>query len=179
MSYVGQNLCVETLGELVKRLRLESGMSYGVLARKIGVHEDSIANLEKGRTQSMKSEPLLRLAELFGEPVREWIRESVKEAVSTPSPYVVVDMWRQLSPADQEYVFVTIRDALKQSLSGKVELPPASDDDSTDQQGGSTAKLGPKKPLPSHPSIFTADKMRHAASEEHKTATGRRRPPKK
>jgi len=55
----------QTLGDLIKKWRLEKGVFQKNLAKMIGVSEMTIVNWEKGRTKPTKKN-LERIKEIFG-----------------------------------------------------------------------------------------------------------------
>ena len=56
----------ETLGEKIRKLRLERGLKQVELAKVLGVSEDLVRNWEKGRTVPTR-EYLMRIEGYFGE----------------------------------------------------------------------------------------------------------------
>ncbi|HEV2122387.1 MAG TPA: helix-turn-helix transcriptional regulator [Chloroflexota bacterium] len=51
---------------LIKADRLRLGMSQKALARRLGVHEQTVAHLESGRRLATSEQLIGKLAELFG-----------------------------------------------------------------------------------------------------------------
>lgn len=81
----------ESLGSLVRRLRLREGMSHAVLAELVGIGKETIANLESGRTKTLKSANMRRLGEVLGEPIWEWIRAQAEPDDAGGIVFTIVD----------------------------------------------------------------------------------------
>ena len=64
---------VPTLGEIVLRRRTELGLTQAALGAKIGVEGKTIANLERGRTKTLKTSNLQRLPGALGLPAEQII----------------------------------------------------------------------------------------------------------
>ena len=54
-----------TLAERVKLARQKAELSQAQLAQKIGIAQPSLHDLESGRTKSIRSSTLIRMAELW------------------------------------------------------------------------------------------------------------------
>jgi transcriptional regulator with XRE-family HTH domain len=69
---MGQIYRMGTLGDFVRREREKNGWTQGELAQKIGVgYSHTIGSLETGRTKSLKTGNMRRLAEVLGVPFEE------------------------------------------------------------------------------------------------------------
>ena len=55
-----------TMGEIIKKLREEKGMTQEELGAVIGVQKSAIRKYEKGEVENIKRSSIQRMAELFG-----------------------------------------------------------------------------------------------------------------
>lgn len=79
------------LGETIKRLRLESGLSQAALAERLSVVRQTVSKWEQGLS-APDSDMLLRIAEVLGVSVGELLGET-DQAVSVSKPTRRLKAW--------------------------------------------------------------------------------------
>lgn len=100
MSHLGMGI-----GDRVKALRKARGISGAELARRVGVRQPSIHQIESGDTKSLRADTLMRLAlALQTNPVFLWT--GLGSPVAPIDPNVdeaeAADLHRRLSPPHRE-----------------------------------------------------------------------------
>lgn len=70
----------ESLGDFLRRVRKQKGLSQSAFGARIGVDGQTISNIEGGRTKTLKLKHLQRLPEVTGTPIEE-ITAMVPDAV--------------------------------------------------------------------------------------------------
>lgn len=81
-------------------------------------HEPTHLTVRNALARGLKFEDWRELVERF----EAWQAQQ-RETARPPSADEVVSLWQRLDPAGRERAYEMIRDALKASLAGKVELP--------------------------------------------------------
>lgn len=118
---------METVGQRIKKRRLEMRISQAALARAIGIKPPSLADIESGKTKRAAGQTLIDLArELRTDP------EYFLSGVSKPTPVGVDDaaayllsmpeetlilQFRQLSPGQQAELLRNVASVIDGSLS--------------------------------------------------------------
>ena len=59
-----------TIGEKIKKLRNEAGMTQAELASKLGVRDAAVAKYETGRVTNLKRETIAKLSEVRKRPMQ-------------------------------------------------------------------------------------------------------------
>ncbi len=95
----GTVLSMETVGQRIKKRRMELGISQAALARAIGIKPPSLADIESGKTKRAAGQTLIDLArELRTDP------EYFLSGVSKPSPVAADPSVYQLSASEEKLI---------------------------------------------------------------------------
>ena len=81
-----------TMGDRIKELRTEAGMTQEELADKLGMQKSAIAKYENGRVENIKQSTIRKMAELFGRSpsyVMGFTDAPLPSNVSVPAAYPV------------------------------------------------------------------------------------------
>ena len=113
-------------GDKLKRLRLASGLTQDELAAKLGTSKQSIS-----RYENSEREPNIRTAKAIASALNVSLEELAQgfaqQALSpdalSPDERQLIDDYRELTPAGQEYIRQTMAMA-KMSYSGKNNASP-------------------------------------------------------
>jgi transcriptional regulator with XRE-family HTH domain len=93
------------LGRLVRRRRLELGLSQPVLAERVGWGQNDISRLERGRTQRVNDpQRLAALAHALG------LEDDIGFILAAYAPREVYERWRQEAGAPEAAMIELIRD---------------------------------------------------------------------
>lgn len=74
-----------TLGEEIKRLRLEAGMTQGELSQAAGISQPMIALIESGKREGTNSKYINKLCAAFNVPT-DHFAQFISPGVSVPPP---------------------------------------------------------------------------------------------
>lgn len=66
------------LGEKLKKIRTDKGMTQALLAEKSGFTQETISNLEMGKSPNPKLATLVQIAEALGITLHDWLGFKVK-----------------------------------------------------------------------------------------------------
>lgn len=120
-----------TLGERLKQLRKEAGLTQEELAKKVGLKKQNISRYENSHV-----EPNIRTAKRIADALGVSIEE-MAVGVSLPSPSApvplspdesqLVEDYRGLTPPGQEYIRQTMAMAVRTYSAGDGALPQLED----------------------------------------------------
>lgn len=122
-----------TLGERLKQLRKEAGLTQEELAKKVGLKKQNISRYENSHV-----EPNIRTAKRIADALGVSIEE-MAVGVSLPSPSApapvalspdesqLVEDYRGLTPPGQEYIRQTMAMAVRTYFAGDGALPQLED----------------------------------------------------
>jgi transcriptional regulator with XRE-family HTH domain len=96
------------VGEKVRRLRKERGMTQSELASRIGIIQSDLCRMEKGEYR-VSLDTLFRILEVFGIAIGDFFEEAPGADVPAASEAEVVDRFRRLSDEAQREVLAYIR----------------------------------------------------------------------
>ncbi len=122
------------VGEYIRKLRIENGLSQSDLGKIIGVQRAAVQKWECGRVQNLKRETIKKLSELFNVSPSTFITEEDE-----------TDSQINLSPHEKELVtaYRNKPDFIKQSVNKLLDLfdeePTAPPEPSTDNIQGNIA----------------------------------------
>ncbi|MCY9334063.1 helix-turn-helix transcriptional regulator [Bacillus spizizenii] len=85
-----------TLGEKIKKLRKEKGMSQGDLADALETHQTAVSKLELNKAKP-SHDTLIKLSKVFGVSVSYFVDESIKYSESEKS---FVNEYTKLFPSE-------------------------------------------------------------------------------
>lgn len=106
-----------SFGDAVRRLRLERGWKQAELARRSGITQGMISNLEVGAKSNPTQETIERLARAFGITTADLLREVdgppvdalTEEGIPPSEITVLIQAWAQLTPEDRETALAVLR----------------------------------------------------------------------
>lgn len=92
----------EVLGDRIRQLRRERGMSQEELAKAVGIRQPSLSKIEKGDTHQLRASTLMRMARAL-EVDPEYLRTGVRPAAQELQiPGTAGKLFATLSPANRE-----------------------------------------------------------------------------
>ncbi len=101
---------------VLKDLRLKHKFSITEAAKKVGVTNSYVCQIEKGRTDPPRGDALLRFLKLYGDIGAKYFDELVREKKKEVSDLdVVTDLLPKLKPNQLKMVRVLIEQTLKGS----------------------------------------------------------------
>lgn len=104
-----------TLGERIKQLRLERGLTQGQVGQIIGVGKTTIMKYEKGIITNMKRSSVQRLSEFFGvTPQYLLALTDEKEPALDAMEEDLINRFRALTNAQKIIVYKSVDRLLKQ-----------------------------------------------------------------
>ena len=104
-----------TLGERIKQLRLERGLTQGQVGQVIGVGKTTIMKYEKGIITNMKRSSVQRLSEFFGvTPQYLLALTDEKEPTLDAMEEDLINRFRALTNAQKIIVYKSVDRLLKQ-----------------------------------------------------------------
>jgi transcriptional regulator with XRE-family HTH domain len=106
------------LGEVIKRLRIENGLSQKALADKIGKTPHLISAIERG-VVTPSIETLTDIARVFSMSVSEIFLESEESLTENPNITVLMSQVGKLSKEDQAAVIEVLSNYIKAKRSLK------------------------------------------------------------
>lgn len=122
------------LRDRVKQMRLARKMSQGALAHAIGISQPALSDIESGRTKTLHSETLMRMAKLFGEDpeyIRTGSRRQLKDSLTGSGR--AAELFDQLEPADQVTWLAMGRVLLEQRASAQIVRKSGPGEDKQDR----------------------------------------------
>lgn len=109
-----------SIGARIAALRAARGLSQPELARKIGISQPSMSNIENGKTLTLRGETLAGLCrELHVHPDVILKGTAMRTTESTLLESEVPGIWRALTASDQEHLL-----AIARALSQRMSAPP-------------------------------------------------------
>jgi transcriptional regulator with XRE-family HTH domain len=106
------NVRMETIGQRIKRLREQSGLSQRALAKLCGCSSPAISDVENGHSATPSAKVLIKMCEVFSKSQR-YILFGEDGDVTIPSKddQILLEKLASLSPTQRQLVLGTI-DAL-------------------------------------------------------------------
>lgn len=83
------------VGEYIKKLRIEKGMTQEELGAALGVQKAAVNKWECGRTQNLKRDTMRNLARLFDVPASSFVDDDTAPQL-TSKEQELIDMYRAL-----------------------------------------------------------------------------------
>ncbi len=74
------------VGEYIKQLRINSGMTMEELGQKVGVKKSAVHKWESGMVTNLKRETIKKLADVFNVPASSFITVDMPQKDDKPSP---------------------------------------------------------------------------------------------
>ena len=96
------------VGQKVRRLRKERGMTQSELASRIGIIQSDLCRMEKGEYK-VSLEVLFRILQVFGMSVAEFFDEPAETATPTASENELLQGFRSLSISSRAEVLDYVR----------------------------------------------------------------------
>jgi transcriptional regulator with XRE-family HTH domain len=96
------------VGEKVRRLRKERGMTQSELASRIGIIQSDLCRMEKGEYR-VGLDTLFRILEVFGMNIGEFFAEGAVAAGSPPQENELSERFRNLSEDSRRDVLEYVR----------------------------------------------------------------------
>lgn len=124
-----QSWHMPTIGARVAALREARGLSQPELAKRIGISQPSLFNIENGRTKTLRGKTLAGLCRELGttpEVILEGKRTASMEAMLHEQE--LLSCWRALTPADQEHLLAiarALRDRMRPPSSPRPDAAPS------------------------------------------------------
>lgn len=112
------------IGERIRALRLGLGLNQAELARRIGIKQPSLWDIEAGETKSLRADTLMRLAQaLDTNPVYLWTGRGSPVAHIDPNieEAEVVAVYRRMTPHNRS-IWVQMGNGL---IAGQPSDPPS------------------------------------------------------
>ncbi len=102
-----------TIGQRIRLAREAAGFNQGELARRIGIKQASLSDLENGQSKAPSAKVLLDMADILKVSPR-WIIEGEdgEVMVASPQEHSLLDLFRDLSDEQKAAVLGTLN-ALK------------------------------------------------------------------
>ena len=100
-----------TMGEYIRKLRIERGWSQEELGRQVGVNRAAVNKWEIGSVENIKRSTIKRLSEIFGVSpcdLMQW------ETPSSPSTPEILTLYNSLDAEDQSLALGIVRQMAEQ-----------------------------------------------------------------
>lgn len=115
-----------SIGTRIAALRAARGLDQTELARRIGISQPSMSNIESGKTQRLRGDTLAGLCrELHVHPDVILKGTAARTTESTLMESEVLGLWRALTPQDQEHLLAVARALAARRAAPKPASPPA------------------------------------------------------
>ncbi|EHQ9015666.1 helix-turn-helix transcriptional regulator [Enterococcus faecalis] len=123
LRYRNEVFKIETMGERIKRLRLEKNLTQEELASKFGLKRAAINKYEKGNVENMKRSVIEDMSKFFG--VSPSYLMALDDSTSS-----IEEVFNKLDPLRQEKVFNYAKAQLNEQISEKITMLPHKKEDS-------------------------------------------------
>ncbi len=123
LRYRNEVFKIETMGERIKRLRLEKNLTQEELASKFGLKRAAINKYEKGNVENMKRSVIEDMSKFFG--VSPSYLMALDDSTSS-----IEEVFNKLDPLRQEKVFNYAKAQLNEQISEKITMLPDKKEDS-------------------------------------------------
>ena len=90
-----------TVGEKIRDLRLQYGLTMEELAELLGVQRSAVNKYEKGIVVNLKRSTIVSLCRIFNVPSSYFLDDDTE---LTPEEYRLIDAWRSADPGIQASV---------------------------------------------------------------------------
>lgn len=106
---------METMGDRIKRLRIENNMTLEELGNKVGVGKSTVRKWENGIIANMRRDKIAKLATALGVSpayLMDWESSTTSPSESTESSKKLIDIYGQLIPHNQRKVLTYSKNLL-------------------------------------------------------------------
>lgn len=124
------DLHMPTIGKRIEALRIAKGLSQTALAKRVGISQPSLSNIEKDKTETLRGETLAGLCAALDVSPDVILRGRGRDPESILFERELVAAWREMTPEDQQHLLAVAR-ALRERMRAARLLPSPKARDST------------------------------------------------
>ena len=122
---------METMGDRIKRLRIENNMTLEELGNKVGVGKSTVRKWENGIIANMRRDKIAKLATALGVSpayLMNWESNDTSPSENTESSKKLINIYKQLIPHNQRKVLTYSKNLLSAQQMEDALLPNAAHD---------------------------------------------------
>lgn len=122
---------METMGDRIKRLRIENNMTLEELGNKVGVGKSTVRKWENGIIANMRRDKIAKLATALGVSpayLMNWESNDTSPSENTESSKKLINIYKQLIPHNQRKVLTYSKNLLSTQQMEDALLPNAAHD---------------------------------------------------